>query len=79
MRHVHLLILVTAFLAAAWYPCRAAGSFQKPEIHVVKAGMPSLPLPSMPNLTANDLLGGCGRGRVRDRETHGRRGPANIN
>jgi hypothetical protein len=45
---------------------------------VVKAGMPSVPSPSMPNATATEMLGGCGRGRIRDPQTHGCRGPADI-
>jgi hypothetical protein len=78
MGHVYLLISMTAFLATVWSPCQAAGSFRRPEPHVIKAGMPSIPLPSVPNLTAGDLVGGCGRGRVRDPQTHGCRGPADI-
>jgi hypothetical protein len=46
---------------------------------VVMAGMaPPLPTITMPNVTVNDLVGGCGKGRVRDSQTHGCRGPADI-
>jgi hypothetical protein len=43
------------------------------------AGMaPPLPTITMPNVSATDLVGGCGKGRVRDLQTHGCRGPADI-
>jgi hypothetical protein len=75
MRRILLLILATILSTTT---CHAAGSFQKPEPHVVKAGMPSIPIPSMPNVTAHDLVGGCGKGRIRDPQTHGCRGPSDI-
>jgi hypothetical protein len=78
MRRIQLLLLATTLSATAWSTCQAAGSFQKPEPHVIKAGMPSIPMPSMPDVTAGDLVGGCGRGRIRDPHTHGCRGPADI-
>jgi hypothetical protein len=78
MRRIQLLILATTLPATAWSTCQAAGSFQKPEPHVVKAGLPSIPMPSMPDVTARDLVGGCGRGRIRDPHTRGCRGPADI-
>ena len=31
-----------------------------------------------PNLSARDIVGGCGRGRARDPQTHSCRGPADI-
>jgi len=33
---------------------------------------------SAPNLSAHDVIGGCGRGRTRDPHTHGCRGPADV-
>ena len=51
---------------------------QNPVLCDPKAGMPSIPMPSMPDVTAGDLVGGCGRGRIRDPHTHGCRGPADI-
>jgi hypothetical protein len=73
-------ILALSMTAIASSNCQAAGSFQKPEPRtVVTAGVaPSLPNISMPNVTAYDLVGGCGRGRARDPQTHGCRGPADI-
>jgi hypothetical protein len=57
-----------------WSDSRAAGSFQKPA--VVTAGVSS-PAPSVPTIAPGDF-GGCGRGRVRDPQTHACRGPADI-
>jgi hypothetical protein len=71
------LILVLAFTAPTWSNCQAAGSFQKPAAPtVVTAGI--LPSIRTPDVSARDLVGGCGRGRVRDPQTHGCRGPADI-
>ena len=80
MTFIRFLMLATAFTATSWSDCQAAGSFQKPEPRtVVTAGIaPSLPSISMPNLSAKDLVGGCGKGRVRDPQTHGCRGPADL-
>ena len=74
------VILALSMTAIASSNCDAAGSFQKPERRsVVTAGVaPSLPSIPMPNVTAHDLVGGCGRGRARDSQTHGCRGPADI-
>jgi hypothetical protein len=75
MRRLSFLVLIVAVAAATWSASQAAGSFQKPA--VVTAGVAS-PTPSVPNITAGDLVGGCGRGRVRDPQTHACRGPADI-
>jgi len=72
------LILVVTLTAST---CQAAGSFQtRPAFPgVVTAGIaPELPTIKMPSVSAVDLVGGCGRGRVRDLQTHGCRGPADI-
>jgi hypothetical protein len=73
-------ILAFAVTAIASSNCYAVGSFQKPQPRtVVTAGVAaSLPSVSMPEITARDLVGGCGRGRVRDPQTHGCSGPADI-
>ena len=76
---VRLLILAVTFSAAGWSTCLAAGSYQRPEPRaVVEAGTPSVPLPSISHVTAGDLVGGCGRGRVRDPQTHACHGPGDI-
>ena len=71
MCRMSFLLLVVAATAATWSDSQAAGSFQKPA--VVTAGV-STPAPTVPTIS----LGGCGRGRVRDPQTHGCRGPADV-
>jgi len=76
-RSCFLILLITLTAST----CEAAGSFQtRPAFAaVVMAGMaPPIPTITMPNLSASDLVGGCGKGRVRDLQTHGCRGPADI-
>lgn len=80
MRRFSLLISIVAFSAATWSASQAAGSFQtKPVFQVVTTGVaPPTPQISVPNVSPTDLVGGCGRGRVRDPQTHMCRGPADI-
>ena len=81
MRRISFLVLVTAMMAITWSGSRAAGSFQtKPAFQtVVTAGVASAtPTVNLPSVSAGDLVGGCGRGRVRDPQTHTCRGPADI-
>ena len=80
MRRLGFLVLVMALVPAGWSVCQAAGSYQtKPmftEVRMEKASMAESTIkPASP--AAGELLG-CGRGRVRDPETHGCRGPADI-
>ena len=76
---IRFLILVAALTAYTWSTSQAGGTYQtKPAFpDVVKAGMPA-PNIALPHFSASDLVGGCGRGRVRDPQTHGCRGPADI-
>jgi hypothetical protein len=80
MCNIRIVMLVLALTVTASTNSEAAGSFQKPEPRtVVTAGIaPSLPSISMPNVSAKDFVGGCGRGRVRDPQTQGCRGPGDI-
>jgi hypothetical protein len=82
MRRVSFVMLIVALTVASGSDSQAAGSFQtKPAFPraVVTAGVaPALPSVSMPDISAHDLVGGCGRGRVRDSQTHACRGPADI-
>jgi hypothetical protein len=39
---------------------------------------PLLPTIRLPAVSASDFVGGCGKGRVRDPQTQGCRGPADI-
>ena len=83
--HIRFLILVTALSFPAASTCEAGGTYRNgpmfvfpDEPKVVQAGMPSILLPSTPHVTARDLVGGCGRGRIFDQSTHHCRGPADI-
>jgi hypothetical protein len=81
MCRIRFLTLVMAVTIAAGSDSQAAGSFQtKPAFpKLVTAGIaPSLPTITLPDVSARDLVGGCGRGRVRDPQTHGCRGPADF-
>jgi len=80
MRRLLFVFLATALTTGRWSNSNAAGSIQRPEPRsVVTAGIaPSLPGISMPNVSASDLVGGCGRGKFRDPQTHGCRAPADI-
>jgi hypothetical protein len=73
------LMLGLTFTATAWSACQAAGSYQtKPPFpkEISTAGI--APAPRAPDISAGDLVGGCGRGRMRDPQTHMCRGPADI-
>jgi hypothetical protein len=81
MSRIGFLALIVASTVATWSNSQAAGSFQtKPAFKgVVTAGVATrAPSLSVPNLSPSDLVGGCGRGRVRDPKTHTCRGPADI-
>lgn len=81
MCRIRFPMLVMAFTAATWSTCLAIGSFQtKPAFpKVVMAGAaPPHPTTRLPDMSARDLVGGCGRGRIRDHQTHVCRGPADM-
>jgi hypothetical protein len=80
MCRISLLSLIVAFTALTCSDSQAAGSFQtRPAFQGVTAGIaPVTPSVPVPNVSAGDLVGGCGRGRVRDSQTHTCRGPADI-
>jgi hypothetical protein len=81
MCRIRFVILAMALTTTSWSSCQAAGSFQtKPAFpRVVTAGFaPELPTLTMPSVSASDLVGGCGKGRIRDPQTRGCRGPADI-
>lgn len=78
LRRIRFPILAMALTASTWSGCQAAGSFQTvPAFSSVDD--PALPSarPS-PAAFAGGLIGGCGKGRVSDPQTHGCRGPADI-
>jgi hypothetical protein len=74
-------LLVMALTAAPWSNGQAAGSFQTRAAFsiVVSAGY-STPSPAVPvaHATIPGIEFGRGKGRVRDSQTHGCRGPADI-
>ncbi len=81
MCRIRFLMLVMAFTAATCSTCQAIGSFQtKPAFPtVVMVGVAPPPTVRLPDLSARDIAGACGRGRIRDHRAHGcRRGPADI-
>jgi hypothetical protein len=82
MRRIRFAMLVTAIAATTWSSSHAAGSFQTKAAFprgVATAGIAApLPTITVPDVSVHDLVGGCGRGRVRDPQTHGCRGPADI-
>lgn len=78
MRRLSVLTLILTATTASW-ESQAAGSFQtRPAFQgVVTAGV-ATPVPTVPNISASDLVGGCGRGRIRDPKTNTCRGPADV-
>lgn len=81
MCRVGLVILIVALAAASSSHSRAAESFQiKPALQSVATA--DVPVPTPPGLEPNappsDLPVGCGKGRVRDPQTHLCRGPGDV-
>jgi hypothetical protein len=80
-RYIHFLMLVVAFAVLPWSSCQAIGSFQTKPVFPSVASADDPPRPhaiTWPSLSAGALIGGCGKGRVSDPQTHGCRGPADI-
>jgi len=74
MRRSYALALFSiGFLALTMDGGQAAGSFQKKPTFVA-----SFPAPSVPKVSAGELLGGCGGKRYRDPQTHRCRGPSDL-
>ena len=78
MCRISLLALIISI--ASWSACQGAGSFQtKPAFQSGATSVTfSTPNISVPNVPASNLIGGCGRGRVRDSRTHTCRGPGDV-
>jgi hypothetical protein len=73
--------LATALTALTWSSCQAAGSFQTTLAlpSVERNDHPALaPTMILPNVSSNAFIGGCGKGRVGDPQTHSCRGPGDI-
>ena len=80
-RRIRFMMLVIALTASTWSSCQAVGSFQtKPAFpSAVRADdPPQPPAIARPNASASAFVGGCGKGRVGDPQTHRCRGPADI-
>jgi hypothetical protein len=81
MCRISFWLLIVAAMAATGSNSRAAGSFQtKPAFQsgVTTGTVSPTSSVSTPNTSSGDFVGGCGRGRVRDPQTHTCRGPADI-
>ena len=81
MHSIRLSLLVMALTAGLWSDCLAAGSFQTKAAfsNVVSASYPTpLPAVSVARTGIGVIEFGCGKGRVRDSQTHDCRGPADI-
>jgi hypothetical protein len=81
LRRIPLLMLAIALTVSTSSSCQAIGSFQTRPAFLSVARSDDPPQPptiAWPDASASALLGGCGRGRVSDPQTHGCRGPADI-
>jgi hypothetical protein len=80
-RRMRLPILAMVLTALTWTSCQATGSFQTRPAFPSAASdddPPLLPTIIPPNVSANVFIGGCGKGRVSDPQTHGCRGPGDL-
>jgi hypothetical protein len=81
LRRIRLPMLVLALTASTWSSCQAVGSFQTKPLFPSAVTVDDPPLPptfTWPNASVSAFVGGCGKGRVRDLQTRGCRGPADI-
>ena len=76
------VLVVMAMALGISGPANAAGSYQKRPMfdHLVIAGTPHprVKLPSLPQVNPSYMFGGCGRGRIRDPQSHTCHGPGDI-
>ena len=85
-RRFFAAITAATVLAAPGYVLAAGAPIRKPPVSVTTLSPPSAPPPpsvsSVPSeahgITREQILGGCGRGRVRDPRTNECRGPADV-
>jgi hypothetical protein len=81
LRCIGCPILVTVVATLTWSSCQAIGSIQTKPAFPSEASGGDPPLPptiTSPHLSASGFVGGCGKGRLSDPQTHGCRGPADI-
>jgi len=67
-------VIVLSVSTTAFDGANAKGTFR------LQGAWPSVSMAnhSAPNLSARDIVGGCGKGRARDPETHSCRGQAGV-
>jgi hypothetical protein len=78
MGRLGCLLVILATIAANCSESQAAGSFQTKPAFVTAGVAITTPSVSLPSFSEHDLFEGCGRGRVRDRQSLSCRGPADI-
>lgn len=81
-RLMQRFLFTLALLVVSSYLANAAGSYQKRLMfdHLVIAGVPrpAITFPSLPEINPSQVLGGCGRGRIRQPLTSSCHGPGDI-
>jgi hypothetical protein len=80
-RRICFAMLAMVLTALTWTSCQAIGSFQTRPAFSTVASDEDPPLPPTimsPNASVSAFIGGCGKGRVSDPQTHGCRGPGDI-
>jgi hypothetical protein len=80
-RRIGFATLAMVMTAPTWSSCQAIGSFQTKPAFPSVASDDDPPLPPTiipPNVSAHAFIGGCGKGRVSDPQTHSCRGPGDI-
>jgi hypothetical protein len=78
---VRLPVLAIIATVLTWSSCQAVGSFQTTPAFPSAEKNDDPRLPPMilwPDESATAIIGGCGKGRVGDPQTHGCRGPGDI-
>jgi len=78
---IRLPMLATVLTALTWSSCQATGSFQTTPAFPSVQRNDDTHLPPIiiwPDVSARAFIGGCGKGRVGDPQTHGCRGPADV-
>ena len=76
-RLVILVALAELTIVAPTLASAKGGYVRPPPVHVI-AAVPLVVPHSLPNISAHEVLGGCGSHRQRDPETQRCRGPGNF-
>jgi hypothetical protein len=82
MSRLCALVVIATALTIVSAAANAAGSYHNrpPFDHLVIAGplQPQVKLPSLPQINPSYMFGGCGRGLIRDPQSHSCHGPGDI-